>query len=58
MQKIKKYVVALFIGMMMPASAMAADNVFVTVNGIIVTQSHADTFIDFFIARQMARGNV
>jgi peptidyl-prolyl cis-trans isomerase C len=56
MQKIMKYLVAWFIGMMVPASAMATDTVFVTVNGRVVLQSHANTFVDFFIARQMARG--
>lgn len=40
----------------MSASAMAADNVFVTVNGKAVPHSLADTFVDIYIARQLVLG--
>lgn len=56
MHKVTNCVVSCFFGMVLPVAAMAADNVFVTVNGKTIMQSYADTFVDIFVARQMAQG--
>ena len=52
MQKFTKLATALLVGTMMSASALAAGNTFVTVNGAAVSQSLADVFI----AEQKAQG--
>ena len=52
MQKFTKLATALLVGTMMSATALAAGNTFVTVNGAAVSQSLADVFI----AEQKAQG--
>ena len=46
MQKISKLATALLVGTLMSASAMAAGNILVKVNGVAVSQNLADVFID------------
>jgi peptidyl-prolyl cis-trans isomerase C len=52
MQKLSKLAAALIFGAMMSASALAAGNAFVTVNGVAVSQNLAN----IFIAEQKAQG--
>ncbi len=52
MQKLSKLAAVLIVGAMMSASAMAAGNAFVTVNGVAVPQSLANVFM----AEQKAQG--
>jgi peptidyl-prolyl cis-trans isomerase C len=52
MQKFSKLATALIVGAMMSATAMAAGNAFVTVNGVAVSQTMANVFI----AEQKAQG--
>ena len=52
MQKLSKLAAALIVGAMMSASALAAGNAFVTVNGVAVSQNLANVFI----AEQKAQG--
>ncbi len=52
MQKLSKLAAALIVGAMMSASAMAAPDTFVTVNGVAVPQSLANVFM----AEQKAQG--
>jgi peptidyl-prolyl cis-trans isomerase C len=52
MQNLSKLAAALLVGAMMSASALAAGNAFVTVNGVAVSQNLANVFI----AEQKAQG--
>lgn len=52
MQKLSKLATALLLGTMMSASALAAGNAFVTVNGVAVSQ----TLANVFMAEQKAQG--
>ena len=52
MQKLSKLATALLVGAIMSATAMAAGNAFVTVNGVAIPQSIANVFI----AEQKAKG--
>ena len=52
MQKFPKLVATLLTGAMLSATAMAAGNAFVTVNGVAISQNLADVFI----AEQKAKG--
>ena len=46
MHKLSKLATALLVGTLVSASAMAAGNTFVTVNGVAVSQNLADVFMD------------
>ena len=52
MQNLSKLATALLVGAMMSASALAAGNAFVTVNGVAVSQNLANVFM----AEQKAQG--